>query len=370
MPTHSPNLAPVEARRLLRQRTGHQRAVLAGRGAAAITASLRALGLHDAPVLIPANTCYIVLWAVLQSGNLPVLADVDLTTACVTPETLTATHITPAAIIPAHMYGLPAPMAALCGWARERGAWLIEDAALALGTLADGRPAGSWGDVSVYSFGRGKGADMDNGGAALTNDAALADAIEGQLTALPLWSETLARLNRQWLDIYWALHQHEADNPALPTLYPLLLKMYGAITQYRLREAAWRDLSPALAAFDGEVAHRQRLAAVYDEGLRDTPALQFERPVDAVLWRYPLRVPDQQREGLLQTLWSAGVTDVTRWYPSLQPMLRALAPDAPTTPTPNADRLSAEIVNLPLSSETSEAEAQQIVSLIRRHFSF
>jgi dTDP-4-amino-4,6-dideoxygalactose transaminase len=326
------------------------------------------LGLHNAPILIPANTCYIVLWAVLQSGNLPVLADVDLDSASVTPDTLTATGITPAAIIPAHMYGLPAPMQALTAWARARGVWVIEDAALALGSVVAGRPAGAWGDVAVFSFGRGKGADMDNGGAALTHDSARADAIEAEIRVLPLWSEALARLNRQWLDIYWALHQHEDANPALPALYRPLFQMYGPMTQYRLRDAAWRDLPSALAAFDAETLHRKRLAQLYDDGLQNTPAQTFPRPNDTVLWRYPLRVPASQRDGLMQALWSAGITDVTRWYPSLQPMLRELAPDAPTTATPNADRLSAEIVNLPLSAETSEADAEQIMSLIQSYF--
>ena len=71
---------------------------------------------------------------------------------------------------------------------------------------------------------------------------------------------------------------------------------------------------------------------------------------------------------MLQTLWAAGALDVTRWYPSLQPMRAALAPDAPQTTTPHADRLASEIVNLPLSGETTVAEAQRIVEVVRRFF--
>jgi len=365
----SAGLTAAEARRLLRQRTGRQRTVLAGRGSAALWAALRALNRPDAPVLIPANTCYIVLWAVLQSGALPVLVDIDSGTGSITPDTLSAAGVErPAAVIPAHMYGLPAPMRTITAWARERGAAVIEDTALALGTAADSQPVGSWGDVSVFSFGRGKLADMDNGGAALTDDPALAGAMDRLLRELPPWNESLARLNRQWLDIYWATHQHEADNPRLAALYTPLFDLYGPITRYRLPESAWRVFPAALATLDESAGHRAALARLYDDGLRDTLARTLARPDDALLWRYPLLAPAEQRDALLHRLWDAGALDVTRWYPSLQPMHAALAPDAPSNATPHADRLAAEIVNLPLSSETTLEEAQRFVDLIRHFF--
>src|SRR5688500_7553774 len=126
----------ADTRRLLRQRAGRGRAVLAGRGAAAIWAALRALDLHDRAVLLPANTCYIVLWAVLQSGNQPYLVDVDPLTANISPDTLNNCNVPNlSAIIPVHMYGLPAPMEAVCAWAKASQIAVIEDAALALGTM-------------------------------------------------------------------------------------------------------------------------------------------------------------------------------------------------------------------------------------------
>lgn len=83
--------------------------------------------------------------------------DVDDRTGSITPETLNAAlDDPPAVIIPCHLYGLPAPMKSLLAWARARDVKVIEDAALALGGMADGRPAGAWGDAAVYSFGAGK----------------------------------------------------------------------------------------------------------------------------------------------------------------------------------------------------------------------
>ncbi len=363
-------LAAADARRLLRERTGRSHALLAGRGAAAIWAVLRALDLHDRPVLIPANTCYIVLWAVLQSGNHPILIDIDPQTASISTGTLDSANVTaPAVIIPSHMYGLPAPMASICAWAKDRGAFVIEDAALALGTIADGRPAGAWGDASILSFGDGKVAEANGGGALLTDDPLLAADTERLLVKLPGWTDDLARLNTQWLEIYWALHQYETQNPRLPELYPALFSIYGAISRCHYPDSHARLLRSVLQSLDENLDHRRELAHFYGERLAFAPLTTFERPVDAILWRWPLRVPPQQRDDLLHTLWSAGQVDVTRWYPSLQAMCRALAPAVTQPDTPEADALAEEIVNLPLSPETTHAQAAQIVSAIQEYFS-
>jgi dTDP-4-amino-4,6-dideoxyglucose len=167
--------AQLESLHVLRGLTVRSHALLAGRGAAGIQAVLQVLGFRDRPVLIPANTCYIVLWAVLRAGNRPYLVDVDPHTGNVTPETLTACNADgPAAVIPCHLYGLPAPMTGILAWARERSVFVLEDAALALGATVEDRPAGAWGDASIFSFGLGKIVDAEVGGALLTDDSRLA----------------------------------------------------------------------------------------------------------------------------------------------------------------------------------------------------
>ena len=361
--------AAAECRRLLRERTGRSRALLAGRGAAAILATLRALDLHDREILLPANTCYVVLWAVLQSGNTPRLVDVDALTGNVSAETLAACGVErPAALIPAHMYGLPASMSSIVAWAKTRGAFVLEDAALALGSTVEGRPAGAWGDAALFSFGPGKIGDAGLGGALVTDDDRLAAEVERLLADMPLYTEATGTLNRQWLDLYWPLHQFETETPGVAALYPTLFALYGGITRYRLPDAAARDLLHALKRLGNEIAHRAELARLYDEQLAGLPMQLFSRTDETVLWRYPLRVAADLRDPLLRSLWGAGLFDATRWYPSLQPMLAALAPDVVAPPTPEADRLSAEIVNLPLSPETARVDAERVAAQVRAFF--
>jgi dTDP-4-amino-4,6-dideoxygalactose transaminase len=272
------------------------------------------------------------------------------------------------------MYGLPAPMESITAWAKQRSIFVIEDAALALGTISDGKPAGAWGNISIFSFGAGKIADASGGGALLTDDSALAAEIERVLASTPLWSTDLERLNHQWLEIYWALHQFESENPQLAQLYPTLFSIYSSIVQCRLRDSWTHGLNDVLLESDANIVTRIALARLYDEALSDQPTPRptafirlFERqsPTHTTLWRYPLLVSKSQRNPLLERLWSSGIYTATRWYPSLQPMRSALSPNLPSTATPAADQLSEEIINLPLDAD----QAPQIVQIIRDFFS-
>jgi len=371
----------AEARRMLRQRSGRAHAILSGRGAAAIYAVLRALDLHDRLVLIPANTCYIVLWAVILSGNQPMLVDVDPLTGNVSRETLERCAApNPAVVIPAQMYGIPAQMAAICAWAREKGVFVIEDAALTVAPSLEGendrqsdrhtftQPDDVTDGVSILSFGAGKIIDVDGGGALLVSDERHAAEIERVLSGLPIWTERLSQLNRQWLEIYWALHQFETDTPRLTELYPTLFSIYGEIVRCRLPESHWRDLPDALRGLDANLSHRAEIARLYDQRLNVEPLRTLARPDGAALWKYPLLVPRDQRDGLLRSLWEAQIFEATRWYPSLQAMQSALAPDVSNAPTPAADQLAAEIINLPLAPETDRAIAGKVIEVILRYF--
>jgi len=75
------------------------------------------------------------------------------------------------AIIVSHLHGTTASMAAICQWARDRELYVIEDACQAPGAVIQGKPAGAWGDCSVFSFGGSKLLSSGRGGAIVTDDA-------------------------------------------------------------------------------------------------------------------------------------------------------------------------------------------------------
>ncbi|MGW6979067.1 DegT/DnrJ/EryC1/StrS family aminotransferase [Streptomyces sp. NPDC054932] len=105
-------------------------------------------------------------------------ADIDPVTWCITPETVES-RLTDRtrAVIAVHLYGNPCDVVGLAELCEERGVALIEDAAEGIGTLIDGRRAGSVGRFSVFSFHGTKTITSGEGGMLLTRDTDLADAV-------------------------------------------------------------------------------------------------------------------------------------------------------------------------------------------------
>lgn len=117
-------------------------------------------------VLLPAYSCPSLVEATLAAGLTPVFCDLDVSTlgldlAAVERE-LDERCL---ALIAVHLMGLPQPLANLMSMVADVGANLIEDAAQGLGACIDGRPAGSLGDYSIFSFGPGKPMALAGGGA-------------------------------------------------------------------------------------------------------------------------------------------------------------------------------------------------------------
>jgi dTDP-4-amino-4,6-dideoxygalactose transaminase len=146
-------------------------------GTDAVELALRAAGIPaGADVVLPAHTFVATAAAVVRAGARPAFADVDPDCLLLDPASA-ARVITPdaAAVVPVHLYGQMAPMAALAGLAAGHALAVIEDAAQSHGAAQQGKAAGAVGLAAATSFYPGKnlGAYGD-AGAVVTGSADLA----------------------------------------------------------------------------------------------------------------------------------------------------------------------------------------------------
>lgn len=240
------------------------------------------------------------------------------------------------ALIPVHLYGQVADMAALMGIAREYGLRVIEDAAQAIGADdADGRRACSFGDIGCLSFFPTKNLGaFGDAGLCVTNDAALAERIE-------------------------VLRVHGSQ----PKYYHALI---GG--NFRLDELQAAVLNVKLPHLDAWTAARQRNAAFYDRGfaaarLGDALRTPWADPRARHIYnQYVVRVRDRDR--LRQHLAEQGVgTEI--YYPvplHLQQCFAYLEHRAGEFP--EAERAARETLALPIYPELGEGELGYVIDSI------
>jgi dTDP-4-amino-4,6-dideoxygalactose transaminase len=307
-------------------------------GSDALYLILLALGVGPGDEVVTTPfTFFATAGAVVRTGAVPVFADVEPDTFNLDPDEALA-RVTPRTrvILPVHLFGLPADVAAL---RRGFAGAVVEDAAQALGAAVAGRPAGTWGEAAAVSFFPTKNLGaFGDGGLVVSRDAALLD-----------------RVRR--------------------------LRVHGARTKYFHEEVGVNSRLDALQAavlrvklgyLDAWTARRRALAARYREGLAarglsEVVVAQAEPPGRLHAYhQFTVRVPD--REGLRRYLAAQGIGTAV-YYPYPLHRLPAFAqlgygPGA----FPVAERLAAEVLSLPLFPELEEEEVDRVVDAVAAYY--
>lgn len=158
---------------------GVDHAIACVNGTAALHVAL--LGLGVAPgdeVICPTLTYVATANAVTYCGAKPVFVDSESATGNLDPARLEqlVTERT-RGIIAVHLYGHPADMDTIVAFARDRGLFVVEDAAEAHGAEYRNRRVGSLGDAAVFSFYGNKILTTGEGGMVVTDDPGVADRV-------------------------------------------------------------------------------------------------------------------------------------------------------------------------------------------------
>jgi perosamine synthetase len=161
----------------LAQQVGRVHGITVNSGSAALDIALQALNLQpDDEVILPTFTIISCAAAIVRAGAKPVLVDCDSQTWNLDVTQIEA-RINPKtrAIMVVHIYGLPVDMEPVLVLAAQHHLLVIEDAAEAHGQTYRGKPCGSFGDISIFSFYANKHVTTGEGGMIVTDDVQLAE---------------------------------------------------------------------------------------------------------------------------------------------------------------------------------------------------
>ncbi|HWO43247.1 MAG TPA: DegT/DnrJ/EryC1/StrS family aminotransferase [Candidatus Eisenbacteria bacterium] len=162
--------------------SGARFAVGMSSGTDALLASLMAIGAGPGDeVIAPTYSFFATAGVIARVGATPVFVDIDPETFNMDPKSLPPlVTARTKAIIPVHLFGRCADMDPILELARDRGLYVIEDAAQAIGARDDkGRQAGTMGHIGCFSFFPSKNlGGFGDGGMAVTNDGELAERLK------------------------------------------------------------------------------------------------------------------------------------------------------------------------------------------------
>lgn len=323
---------------------GARRVVGVGSGTDALRLSLLALGIGPGDEVLTVPMTFIATAeAIIQTGAVPVLIEIDPETGTMSPQELRKylearnwkSPNGPRAILPVHLYGLPAAMNDICEIASAYRIPVVEDACQAHGARVREpgrwRMAGAIGRLGCFSFYPGKNLGAwGEAGAVATNDEALA--------------EKILRLRNHGRISHYA-HADCGYNARLDTIQ-------AAVLGVKLKRLAkWTE-------------RRREIAAAYSALFR---ALEVDTQLEPVGYEscYHLFViRSRQRDAIRQALLTNEI-ECGIHYPiplHRQPALLPLGYHAGDFPV--SERWAETVLSLPMHSHMSNAEVVDIVNTI------
>lgn len=140
-------------------------------GHAALTSALIGMGIGPGDqVIVPAYTYIATAMAVVATGAIPIIVDIDESLTICPDAIERAITKNTKAVIPVHIQGFPCKMDRICEIARKHNIFVLEDACQADGGAFKGKRLGTIGDAGAFSFNYYKVISCGEGGALLTNN--------------------------------------------------------------------------------------------------------------------------------------------------------------------------------------------------------
>ena len=323
--------------------SGARHVVTCASGTDALMLALMAKGIgRGDAVFCPSFTFCATAEVAALVGATPIFVDVEADTFNLDAKGLSAAlatakrlGLTPKAVIPVDLFGLPADHDAIAAVAKSANLFVLDDAAQAFGATYKGRPLGTFGHATATSFFPAKPLGCyGDGGAVFTDDDKFA--------------ETLLSLR---------VHGHGSDK------YDNI--RIGMTSRLDTIQAA--ILSEKLKIFADEIAARERAARHYAEQLADVVAVPTVPAGSTSVWaQYTVRISGGRRDKVAASLKADGIP-TTVYYPVPLHRQRAYK-DFPVGEGGVAvsDRLAREVLSLPMHAYLDAATQDRVIDAVRR----
>ena len=334
---------------------GVEHAVAVANGTVALEIALRAIGVGAGDeVVVPSATFIATASAVAACGALPVVADVDCRTQCLTAESVASSLTTrTAAVVVVHLGGFPADVEPIVDVARSNGLRVVEDCAQAHGAHRGGRKVGTFGDVAAWSFCQDKIMTTGGEGGAIT-------------TSDPdVWRRC------------WEYKDHGKNHQAVhdtshPPGFRWLHDTFG--TNARMTEMQAAVGRCQLRKVDGWVGTRRAHAARFTEGLRDLDALRLPCVPNGdghAFYRYyahlrtELLAPGWNRDRVVAAIVAEGIPATHGGCAEIYRERAFRSTRQPRRSLPGAASLSQTSMTLPVNHRMSDSDADDVVAAVR-----
>jgi len=339
---------------------GHTHGLHCPRGATGLYLATRTLLAPGSKILVPALTCPAAVFPIVLAAAIPVACEADpsdYNTDLVALEDALRRVPDAKAVLAVHSFGHMLPMDRWATFCRDRGLILIEDACQALGAGWPRRPAGSWGDVSILSFGPAKHMDRGGGAVVFSSDSELIRDMGQLLLSLPHLDHP-DRLQKHYRRAYFFCDFLAKHFPFTSSLRGELGRFFSTLFVHQAGAQPPPDAMALTGFLDADLPRRAALVEAYSSippmsALRLPKMLPGSNP-----WRYTLWVDGGHQRPLGDCLRHNGYP-ASHWYPSLA---RGFLPSL--IPTPVADMLGEGLVNLWMDSSVTPAEATRQARVI------
>ena len=321
-------------------------------------------------VVVPGYTCFSVPSAVVRAQLSIALCDMDPLSFDLDHDQLTQmADSTVLCVLATHLLGIGADVPQIVEICRQRGIFVVEDVAQAFGGDCEGKPFGTMSDVAFLSFGRGKNISCGSGGAILSNDDRIGEAITHEYARLP--EESVLGMLRNWLEVaatqllilpscYWL----PAGLPFLKLGETRFETDFLVTRMDSVRAGLLRGWKKRLVhATRSRVTHAEELLRL----LASSPiqAIKASGQNHSVYLRLPLLMRSrQEKEALCRASVEQGL-GVSSMYPSSIQYIAELRTELESQAVPQATMMAERLVTLPTHEFVSAHDLARICSAVQ-----